>query len=208
MDSMTKTRARRSKEERRAIVASIDLRIQSGSMTHREATRLEGISDALVHSWRRSLKDQTTDAAQARPTVTGAASRRTAKAKAPNPTFEFLLAFMKKRPKAIYADAAAAATAAGHTIFPIMWGRAQALLGRVKIKPRGAPKTTASPATKAERPDPVARVGRPRKLAVTGGPVRVADEDLHRVSALVSALHSGKKAVLRFDGQGWELDAE
>lgn len=53
---MTNTRTRRSKAERRTIVESVDLRIHSGGMSHREATRLEGIADALVHSWRRKLR--------------------------------------------------------------------------------------------------------------------------------------------------------
>lgn len=59
---MTDNRAQRPEEERRAIVQTIDLRVQSGGMTHREATRVEGISDALVHSWRRKFQGPSTSA--------------------------------------------------------------------------------------------------------------------------------------------------
>ena len=52
----------------------------------------------------------------------------------------FLLDFMKSHPKAVYGDAHQAALRAGHKIFPIMWGRAQVMLGRVKAKARGTAK--------------------------------------------------------------------
>jgi hypothetical protein len=49
-----------------------------------------------------------------------------------------LLAFVKSKPSAVFADAKAAMAKAGHgTLYPISWGRALALLGRVKSKPRG-----------------------------------------------------------------------
>src|SRR5690606_26993894 len=53
-----------------------------------------------------------------------------------------------RNPKAVYADAAAAAEKAGHKIYPIMWGRAQTLMGRVKSKPRGSGKAAGAAAAK------------------------------------------------------------
>lgn len=143
------------------------------------------------------------------------AAKGTAAAKAPNPAFAFLIAFMKKRPKAVYADAAAAAAKAGHKIYPIMWGRAQVVLGRVASKPRGTGKTAVArkkAATRATPPKAAKRpVGRPRKNAAAaskGNSIPVAEGDLARMSGLVDALNGGGKAVLRYDGDGWELAVE
>lgn len=151
--------------------------------------------------------------------------KRKAKAagKAPNPAFAFLTKFMERKPNAVYADARAAAEKAGHTIYPIMWGRAQTLLGRVKSKKRGTGKTAmakqAAAASKApragkktaKRKTAKKRVGRPRKTATSSasnGVFKVASEDLDRMSALVDALNSGGQAVLRYAGDGWELAVE
>lgn len=145
--------------------------------------------------------------------------------KAPNPSFAFLLDYMKKHPKAAYGDAAAAAATAGHKLYPIVWGRAQALLGRVKSKPRGTGATAMArkaseagqaPPPKARRGRPpkqatAGRVGRPRKAAASSfanGTFPVAEGDLPRMAALVDALNDGGKAVLRYVGGGWELAIE
>jgi hypothetical protein len=61
-----------------------------------------------------------------------------------------LLAFIRKNPNSVFADAKAAMAKAGHELYPISWGRALALLGRVKSKPRGQGKAaTANKATGA-----------------------------------------------------------
>lgn len=155
----------------------------------------------------------------------GARKAKPAAGKAPNPAFAFLTDFMTKNPKAVYADAAAAAAKAGHKVYPIMWGRAQALLGRVKSKPRGSGKAAAAKrtATRAGRRKAATAaprggkrgstkqpVGRPRRAATAGanGAVPVAEGDLPRMAALVDALNVGGKAVLRYAGDGWELAVE
>src|SRR5690606_41944780 len=68
----------------------------------------------------------------------GARKTKAATGKAPNPAFAFLTDFMTRNPKAVYADAAAAAEKAGHKIYPLMRGRAQTLMGRAKSRPRGS----------------------------------------------------------------------
>lgn len=61
-------------------------------------------------------------------------------AKKTSPAMEFLLAQLKKSPKISYGDVKAAAAKKSLTVYPIMYGRAQALLGLVKVKPRGSKK--------------------------------------------------------------------
>ena len=119
-------------------------------------------------------------------------------------TMDALVAYMKKNPKAAFADARDALAKGKHKIYPIMWGRAQVLLGRVKAKKRGAKKAaTSAPAKtakKAGRP-----VGRPRKAAAAAGDIQVDAADLPRWQALVSHLNSGGKVALQFDGDAWVL---
>ena len=80
-------------------------------------------------------------------------------AKKANPVFEFILASLKKNPKATYKDIAAAAAKKKLKVFPIMFGRAQAMLGIVKQAPRGKGKVAKA---KASKRGP----GRPRKDAL------------------------------------------
>ncbi|MFH0946969.1 MAG: hypothetical protein V2A76_17395 [Planctomycetota bacterium] len=114
---------------------------------------------------------------------------------------------MKRRPKAVYADAAAAAKAAGHTVFPIMWGRAQVLLGRATVKKRVTTAKTATPGAAAPGKK---RLGRPRgskNVAASAGGISIpVDNDaVHQMSQLVEALNGGGKAILRYDGKSWVL---
>lgn len=51
--------------------------------------------------------------------------------------FEFLLQELRREPAIVYADLRRRAEAQGHTIAPIMYGRAKAVLGLVPVKPRG-----------------------------------------------------------------------
>lgn len=144
-----------------------------------------------------------------------------------NPAMDFLIDFMKRNPKAVYADAAAAAKSARMAIYPIMWGRAQVLLGRVAQKPRGqgkAAKMTAAKTAKASALAPAAATatamapivkrgpGRPPKIrpvmVTTSGravSIPVANADLAQMQQLVDALNGGGKAMLRYDGNGWSL---
>jgi hypothetical protein len=54
-----------------------------------------------------------------------------------NPAFAFLLNYLKKHRKAVFADCKRAAGKSKHEIWPIMFGRAQAILGIVKSAKRG-----------------------------------------------------------------------
>ena len=160
-----------------------------------------------------------------------AATKNTAKktTKA-NPAMDWLLAFMTKNPKAVYADAATASKRTRHAIYPIMWGRAQVILGRVKQKPRGQGKaamakktgTTSTPTGKRRgRPpgsknkpkDPAALgvtaakrgPGRPRKNPTAGLSIPIASDDLGTMQQLVDALNGGGSAALRYDSGSWSL---
>jgi hypothetical protein len=58
-------------------------------------------------------------------------------AKKTNPAMEFLVDALKADREAVYKDVAAAAAKKKLKVYPIMWGRAKALLGYVKVAPRG-----------------------------------------------------------------------
>lgn len=149
--------------------------------------------------------------------------------KAPNPAFAFLLDYMKKHPDVAYADAAAAAMRAGYKVFPIMWGRAQMMLGRVKAKPRGEGKAAvkkakarakakaeAEPAappvpTAAQTPaGPASRPAAPRRSPTfqRSAHLPVTDSDLNRARDLVDRINAGHRAVLLYDGDEWVLAVE
>lgn len=94
-------------------------------------------------------------------------------AKKPSPQFDFIVEQLKKNANATYAEIAAAAQKKGMKVFPIMFGRAKAMLGLVPSAPRGAGKATRKKAAaKAAKAKPAAaaaptgaRRGRPRKAA-------------------------------------------
>ena len=81
-----------------------------------------------------------------------------AKKKAPSKEYAFVHDFLKRNPKAEFATIRDAAKKKRMTIYPIVYGRAQAALGIVKSKPRGSKKA----ARKVGRPAGTgARRGRP-----------------------------------------------
>ncbi|MBI4880033.1 MAG: hypothetical protein HY812_10315 [Planctomycetes bacterium] len=136
-------------------------------------------------------------------------------ATAKSPAMDFLVSFMKARPKASYGEARQAANRSGHTVYPIMWGRAQVMLGRVKAKKRGSAKAAAAPAAKrrmAVRPG-VRKVGRPRKVLARkapGGSARVVLPIQDRVAleswqSFVAMMNAGSKVALQYDGARWVL---
>jgi hypothetical protein len=87
-------------------------------------------------------------------------------AKKPSPAMEFVISALKKDPTLDYAAVKDGASKKGFTIFPIMYGRAKALLGMVPVSPRGSKK-------KAKLDGGVARgPGRPRKVEAQRGPGR------------------------------------
>ncbi len=99
--------------------------------------------------------------------------------------FEFVRSFLQNRPGTPYAEVAVAAKAKGFTIWPIVYGRAQLLLGHAKVKPatrqKAADRAKAKSAAAASpspisgswvgTPAPLRRgPGRPRKAAWNGSP--------------------------------------
>lgn len=83
-------------------------------------------------------------------------------AKKSNPAMEFLVETLKGDRNAVYAEVAANAAKKKLKVYPIMWGRAKALLGYVKVAPRGQGKMAKAKAAKASaRRGP----GRPPKAA-------------------------------------------
>ncbi len=127
-------------------------------------------------------------------------------------TMDALVAYMKKHPKAVFADARDALGKNGHKIYPIMWGRAQVLLGRVKAKKRGAAKKKAAAATRAPaakkaatRKKPGRKPGRRAASGASGGEIAIDAGDLERWQALVDHLNGGGKVALQYDGSGWIL---
>jgi hypothetical protein len=136
--------------------------------------------------------------------------RKTKGAKAgkkPNPAFEFLMNFMQKNPRAAYADAAAAGKRNGHLLYPIMWGRAQLLLGRAK--PKAKKGKVGRPAGRGPgRPPRAARGGMPRgrRPARAGnGATSVTVDDPERWHAIVQAVNAGATLALSYDGKEWSL---
>ena len=64
------------------------------------------------------------------------------------PGYDFIVRRLEKDRNAAYGDIAKAAGRAGHTIYPVMFGRAKAALGLVKVSARGEGKA----ATKSSSP--------------------------------------------------------
>lgn len=125
-------------------------------------------------------------------------------AKKANPGFEFIVAALKKNPKATYKDIAAAAAKKKMKLFPVMFGRAQAMLGIVKQAARGkgkAAKAKAKAKAQAEAKASRATVlstpakrgpGRPRKNAAP-----TFDGSLE---GIVAAVKSSEQAKARYRG--------
>lgn len=72
-------------------------------------------------------------------------------AKKPSPAMDLLVSALKSNPKATYADLKAKADAKSLKLYPIMFGRAQALLGIVKSAKRGSGKAAKATAAKKAR---------------------------------------------------------
>ncbi|MCA8963781.1 MAG: hypothetical protein H6838_03220 [Planctomycetes bacterium] len=116
-------------------------------------------------------------------------------AKKTNPAFEFTIEYLKKNRKAAFADVRDAAAKKKLTLYPIMYGRAQALLGIVKQAPRGQGKAKMAKAAKAARSAaPAGAVkrgpGRPRK-----NPLPAFDGT---IEGIVAAVKSSEQAKARY----------
>lgn len=106
-------------------------------------------------------------------------------AKKSNPAMDFIVSSLKSNRNAKYADIAAAAAKKRLKVYPIMFGRAQALLGIVKSSPRGQGKAArATKATGKRGP------GRPRKNA----PVAFDGT----LDSIVSAVKTSEQAKARY----------
>lgn len=123
-------------------------------------------------------------------------------AKKTNPAMDFIVESLKSNRSAAYKDIAEAATKKKLTIYPIMFGRAQALLGIVKAAPRGqgkaakaakAAKAKADGAAPAVAAAPVKRgPGRPRK-----NPIAAPAFD-GTLEGIVAAVKGSEQAKARY----------
>ena len=123
----------------------------------------------------------------------------------------FIIETLKKHKSTTYADIKAAASKKGLTVWPIMFGRAQLLLGHVKGAKRGTGKFARASAAKAGRPIPAMPAkrgpGRPRKYPLpasngSGGldsilhAVRTTQADLGRYRTALERINSMVSEVL------------
>ena len=108
--------------------------------------------------------------------------------KKPGPeALQFIVDYLKSDKAASYADIRVAAEKKGFIVWPIMYGKAKAILGMVPVAKRGHGK--AAKAARLGRPAATATVkrgpGRPPKSAATGG-------SLGSLDALIGALKDGE----------------
>lgn len=94
-------------------------------------------------------------------------------AKPQSPAMEFLVSSLKANRKAAYADLKAKADEKKLKVFPIMFGRAQAMLGIVKMAKRGSGKAAKAKAAKSSggggrQPDASSKSGQVRELLASG----------------------------------------
>ncbi len=123
---------------------------------------------------------------------------------------EFLLSALKANPKAAYADLKAKADEKKLKLFPIMFGRAQALLGIVKSAKRGsgkfarasaarrgaASKSSGGIGRRGRQPDPNSTSGKAREMLKTS----MAVSDIAKKLGCTPALVYNVKA--RMGGRG------
>lgn len=117
-------------------------------------------------------------------------------AKKVSPAMEFIVEQLKKNRKIGYAEIKEAAEAKKLKVFPIMFGRAQALLGIVKMSPRGQGKAARAKAAVAS-PEVLGVVkrgpGRPRK-----NPIAVTSSiDTSSLDGIIAAVRSSEQAKAR-----------
>lgn len=113
-------------------------------------------------------------------------------AKKDNAAMEFLLEVLKGNRNAVYAEVAEAAAKKKLKVWPIMWGRAKAMLGLVKSAPRGQGKVARAKRAAAKSAAPVVKrgPGRPRKNAA-------ASFD-GTIEGIVAAVKSSEQAKARY----------
>ncbi|MFN7669380.1 MAG: hypothetical protein ACK5S5_02955 [Planctomycetota bacterium] len=125
-----------------------------------------------------------------------------------NPAMEFIVDSLKSDRSAAYKDIAEAAAKKKLKIYPIMFGRAQALLGIVKAAPRGqgkAAKAAKAKAAKAAKAAAPAAAAAPALLApVKRGPGRPRKNPLPApafdgtLEGIVAAVKGSEQAKARY----------
>ena len=111
-------------------------------------------------------------------------------AKKDTSAMDFIVASLKKNKSASYADIKKAADERKLSVYPIMYGRAQALLGYVKVKPRGQGKAAVAKAAAAGVPFKRGP-GRPPKSAA-------AKMDLSSLDSIINAVRTSEAAKSRY----------
>ncbi|MEZ5966636.1 MAG: hypothetical protein R3F56_22555 [Planctomycetota bacterium] len=109
-------------------------------------------------------------------------------AKKSNAAMDFIVESLKKNSKASYADIHAAAEKRGYTIYPINYGRAKAILGLVKVAPRGQGRKAVKTGRGPGRPPMKRGPGRPPKSAAAAG----------SLDSVIAALKEGDRERDRF----------
>jgi hypothetical protein len=117
--------------------------------------------------------------------------------------FEFLVQALKANKGALYSDLKERADKRGLTVFPVMFGRAKAMLGLVKSAKRGQGNAAKKAAGKAAGPR-----GRPRDGSSKSGQVREllkaglsAAEIARKVGCSVNLVYAVKAGVKRAGGR-------
>lgn len=106
-----------------------------------------------------------------------------------NPAMDFIVDSLKNNKHALYADIAEAAKKRGHTIYPIMYGRAKAMLKLVPVAPRGQGRKGAVKSGRGPGRPPAKRgPGRPPKSVAAAG----------SLDAVISALKEGDRERDRY----------
>lgn len=115
-----------------------------------------------------------------------------------NPAMDFLTSSLRSNPKAAYADLKAKADEKKLTIYPIMFGRAQTLLGIVKAAKRGQGKAAARiKAAAAPKSGGASKSDRIRELLSTGMSPGDIAKKVGSTTALVYTLRSKGGAAKR-----------
>jgi hypothetical protein len=124
-----------------------------------------------------------------------------------NPAMEFIVDSLNSNRSAAYKDIADAAAKKKLKIYPIMFGRAQALLGIVKAAPRGQGKAAKAAKAKAAKAAAPAAVAAPSLLApVKRGPGRPRKNPLPMTApafdgtleGIVAAVKGSEQAKARY----------
>ncbi len=101
----------------------------------------------------------------------------------------FIVEQLKRNPKVEYATVLERARAKRLTVYPIMYGRAQALLGLVKMSPRGSGKKARAAKRGPGRPPKNGRRGRRGRRAARG-----SHDPLSAVKNLVASVRDTERS--------------